>query len=102
MSAKRRIMIVGNGEIAERASNEIDAADRVVCFNDCRSFGMDGSRADVLLRHPGDDIAITGFSHAGWDGHSFAAEKRLVDLNVSFGRLRRMASTTPILSSQGA
>ncbi|HEY0120751.1 MAG TPA: Urease operon accessory protein [Rhizobium sp.] len=207
-------MIVGNGEIAEGAAKEIDAADVAVRFNDCRSIGAGGSRtdivavcntgrparamlgsaewrnsppvaaaseiwsvrdprkfaalraplaqshpelndfcddytdqfiafckatgkrhvvidqsvhenadealaghepgsyivpssgmvviADVLLRHPEDDIAITGFSHTGWDGHPFAAEKRLVDFYVSLGRLRRIASKTPILSSQGA
>lgn len=214
MSAKRRIMVVGNGEIAEGASKEIDAADMVVRFNDCRSFGAGGSRTDIvavcntgrparamlgsaewrkspsvavaseiwsvrdprkfaalraplalshpelndfcddytdqftafsratgkrhvvidqsvhervdeallahepgsyvvpssglvvigalLLLHPDDDIAITGFSHTGWDGHPFVAEKRLVDFYVSLGRLRRIANTTPILSSQGA
>jgi hypothetical protein len=214
VSAKRKIIIVGNGEIAEGAASEIDAADMVVRFNDCRSFGAGGSRTDIvavcntgrparamlgsaewrksppvaaaseiwsardprkfaalraplalshqelddfcddytdqftafcratgkrhvvidqsvhervdealsahepgsyvvpssglvvigalLLLHPDDDIAITGFSHTGWDGHPFSAEKRLVDFYVSLGRLRRMASSTPILSSQGA
>lgn len=214
MSAKRRIMIVGNGEIAEAAAKEIAIADLVVRFNDCRSVAASGSRtdivavcntgrparamlgsaewrnsppiaaaseiwsvrdprkfaalraplalshpelndfcddytdqftafcnatrkrhvvidqsvhesvdealaahepgayivpssgmvviADLLLRYPDDDIAITGFSHTGWDGHPFAAEKRLVDFYISLGRLRRIANKTPILSSQGA
>jgi hypothetical protein len=214
VSAKRRIMIVGNGEIAEGAATEIDAADLVVRFNDCRSIETGGSRTDVvavcntgrparamlgsaewrnsppvaaaseiwsvrdprkfaalrvplsqshpelndfcddytdqftafcnatgkrhvvidqsvhesvdealrphepgpyvvpssgmiviaqlLLRYPDDDIAITGFGHTGWDGHPFAAEKRLVDLYISLGRLRRIANKTLILSSQGA
>ena len=213
MSAKRTIIIVGNGEIAEGLATEIDAADLVVRFNDCRSMGAGGSRtdvvavcntgrparamlgsaewrkspavasaseiwsvrnpskfaalraplalshpelddfcddytdqftafchatgkrhvvidqsvhdgvdaalaaykpgayvvpssgmvviADVLLRHPDDDIAITGFSHTGWDGHPFAAEKRLVDGYVSLGRLKRLADTNLISASQG-
>ncbi|MFT4180942.1 MAG: Urease operon accessory protein [Rhizobium sp.] len=207
-------MIVGNGEMAEGAASEIDAADIVVRFNDCRSFGAGGSRTDIvavcntgrparamigsgewrssepvaaaseiwsvrdpakfaalraplalshpelddfcddytdqftafcratgkrhvvidqsvheridealsahepgsyvvpssglvvigalMLLYPDDDIAITGFSHTGWDGHPFAAEKRLVDFYVSLGRLRRVAGKPPILSSQGA
>jgi hypothetical protein len=206
-------MIVGNGEIAEGAAKEIDAADLVVRFNDCRSMGAGGSRTDVvavcntgrparamlgsaewrkspavasaseiwsvrdpgkfaalrgplslshpelddfcddytdqftafcqatgkrhvvidrsvhegvdaalaayepgsyvvpssgmiviaevLARHPDDDIAITGFSHTGWNEHPFAAEKRLVDAYVSLGRLRRLADTNLISASQG-
>jgi hypothetical protein len=197
-------MIVGNGEIAEGAAKEIDAADLVVRFNDCRSIETGGSRtdivavcntgrparamlgsaewrnsppiaaaseiwsvrdprkfadlraplalshpelndfcddytdqftafcnatgkrhvvidqsvhesvdealrshepgpyvvpssgmiviADLLLRHPDDDIAITGFSHTGWNGHPFAAEKRLVESYLAAGRLRRLGS----------
>jgi hypothetical protein len=57
--------------------------------------------ADVMLHHPGDDIAITGFSHTGWDQHPFAAEKQLVDAYVSLGRLRRLADTNLISASQG-
>lgn len=57
--------------------------------------------AEVLLRRPDDDIAITGFSHIGWDEHPFAAEKRLVDIYVSVGRLRRLADTNLISASQG-
>ncbi len=57
--------------------------------------------ADALLRYPDDDIAITGFSHTGWDEHPFAAEKRLVDAYVSLGRLRRLADTNLISASQG-
>lgn len=213
MSVKRTIMIVGNGEIAEGVAEEIDAADLIVRFNDCRSMGAGGSRtdvvavcntgrparamlgsaewrkspavasaseiwsvrdpkkfaalraplalshpelgdfcddytdqftafcnatgkrhvvidesvhegidtalaayepgsyvvpssgmvviADVLLRYPGDDIALTGFSHTGWDEHPFAAEKRLVDSYISLGRLRRLADTNLISASQG-
>ncbi|TXH83780.1 MAG: Urease operon accessory protein [Rhizobium sp.] len=57
--------------------------------------------ADVLARHPDDDIVIAGFGHTGWDEHPFAAEKRLVDAHVSLGRLRRLADTNLIAASRG-
>ena len=57
--------------------------------------------AEVMARHPDDDIAITGFSHTGWEEHPFAAEKRLVDTYVSRGRLRRLADTNLLSASQG-
>ena len=57
--------------------------------------------AEVMARHPDDDIAITGFSHTGWEEHPFAAEKRLVDAYVSRGRLRRLADTNLLSASQG-
>lgn len=200
--SSRRIVIVGNGDVAPALAATIDAADLVIRFNDCRSMGAGGSRtdvvavcntgrparamlgsaewrkspavasaseiwsvrdprkfaslraplaishpelddfcddytdqftafcqatmkrhvvieqsvhegvdaalapyepgayvvpssgmiviADVLLRHPNDDIAITGFSHVGWSEHPFAAEKQLVDAYVSLGRVRRL------------
>lgn len=211
--SSRRIVIVGNGDVAPDLTAAIDAADLVIRFNDCRSMGAGGSRTDVvavcntgrparamigsaewrkspavasaseiwsvrdpvkfaalrgplslshpelddfcddytdqftafckatgkrhvvidrsvhegvdmalaayepgsyvvpssgmiviaevLARYAGDDIAITGFSHIGWDEHPFAAEKRLVDSYVSLGRLRRLADTNLISASQG-
>lgn len=48
MSARRRVMIVGNGEIAASEGAAIDAADWVIRFNDCRSMGTGGSRTDVV------------------------------------------------------
>jgi hypothetical protein len=48
VSAGHRIVIVGNGEIAGGAAGEIDAADLVVRFNDCRSIATGGSRTDVV------------------------------------------------------
>jgi hypothetical protein len=54
-----------------------------------------------MARHPDDDIAVTGFSHTGWEEHPFAAEKRLVDAYVSLGPLRRLAATNLISASQG-
>ena len=58
--------------------------------------------AEVLRRYPDDDVAIAGFGHIGWDGHPFAAEKRLVDSYVSSGRLTRIAENPLASSSQGA
>jgi hypothetical protein len=41
-------MIVGNGSVEEGCAAAIDAADFVIRFNDCRSFGSGGSRTDVV------------------------------------------------------
>ncbi|NLR96944.1 Urease operon accessory protein [Rhizobium sp. P38BS-XIX] len=213
MSSRRRVVIVGNGEVAAGAAAEIDAADLVIRFNDSRSMGAGGNRTDVvavcntgrparamlgsaewrkspavaaaseiwsvrdprkfealraplavshpelddfcddytdqftvfcqavgkrhvvidqslhesvdaalaehdpgsyvvpssgmiviaeaMARYPDDDIAITGFSHTGWEEHPFAAEKRLVNAYVSLGRLRRLADKTLFSASQG-
>jgi hypothetical protein len=43
-----KFMIVGNGEIEEGQAAFIDAADFVVRFNECRSFGAGGTRTDVV------------------------------------------------------
>ncbi|MBB4249293.1 hypothetical protein FHT69_000105 [Rhizobium sp. BK008] len=44
----RKIMIVGNGEVGEGMAGIIDAADFVVRFNECRSYGDGGSRTDAV------------------------------------------------------
>ena len=44
----RKIAIVGNGEVAEAEAGVIDAADFVIRFNDCRSYGTGGSRTDAV------------------------------------------------------
>ena len=44
----QRIMIVGNGDVPEGSAARIDAADRVIRFNECRNFGSTGSRTDVV------------------------------------------------------
>ena len=48
--------------------------------------------ADLLSSGSPDRISIVGFSHVGWEGHPFAAERRLVDAYVAEGRLRRLDS----------
>lgn len=55
----------------------------------------------------GAEIVLAGFSHEGWDGHPFAAERRLVAGLASGGRLRLLASpalpfSLPLSPSQGA
>ncbi|TWD54225.1 hypothetical protein FB480_103133 [Agrobacterium vitis] len=40
----------------------------------------------------GDEIAFAGFSHQGWDGHPFDAERQWVNANVTSGRLTRLDS----------
>ncbi|MBX5134254.1 Urease operon accessory protein [Rhizobium lentis] len=44
----KKIVIVGNGEIGEGQAGIIDAADFVIRFNDCRSYGTGGSRTDAV------------------------------------------------------
>lgn len=60
-------------------------------------------------RFSGSKIMLAGFSHEGWDGHPFAAERRLVTGLAAGGRLKFMApSSAPSLNppslspSQGA
>lgn len=48
------------------------------------------------------EIVLAGFSHEGWDGHPFAAERRLVDSLVAEGRLRRLSPAPSSSTSQGA
>lgn len=56
----------------------------------------------------GAEIILAGFSHEGWDGHPFAAERRLVASLAADGRLRLMDACSPSLyppplsPSQGA
>ncbi len=42
--------------------------------------------------YAGDNIAFAGFSHQGWDGHPFEAERQLVDAYVVAGRLTRLGT----------
>jgi hypothetical protein len=44
----RQIMIVGNGDVGAGNAEVIDAADLVIRFNDCRSYGSGGKRTDVV------------------------------------------------------
>jgi hypothetical protein len=44
----KKIVIVGNGEVGEGEAGIIDAADFVIRFNDCRSYGAGGSRTDAV------------------------------------------------------
>ena len=41
-------MIVGNGEVPDGAAAIIDAADLVIRFNDCRTFGRAGEKTDIV------------------------------------------------------
>ncbi|MBB2693619.1 UNVERIFIED_ORG: hypothetical protein GGI63_004504 [Rhizobium esperanzae] len=43
-----KIVIVGNGEVGEGEAGIIDAADFVVRFNDCRSYGAGGRRTEAI------------------------------------------------------
>ena len=60
--------------------------------------------ADVLA-DPGrdrDQVFLAGFSHQGWDGHPFAAERQLIEAHVASGKLVRLNPDTASSLSQGA
>ncbi|MBW8284693.1 MAG: Urease operon accessory protein [Rhizobium sp.] len=60
--------------------------------------------ADVLA-DPGrdrDQIFLAGFSHQGWDGHPFAAERQMIEAHVASGKLVRLNPDTASFLSQGA
>ncbi len=45
----RLFMVVGNGEIGQRARAAIGDAHAVMRFNDCRSAGTDAARTDIVV-----------------------------------------------------
>ena len=49
-----------------------------------------------------DEVVIAGFSHEGWDGHPFAAERQLIEAHVASGRLVRLKTDTASSLSHGA
>jgi hypothetical protein len=51
--------------------------------------------------HADDMIILAGFGHAGWDGHPFGAERRLVDRYIASGRLMRLQPLFASSLSQG-
>lgn len=57
--------------------------------------------ADVLGAHPDADIALAGFTHVGWEGHPFAAERQLVDRWIAEGRLRRLDAAPAVSFAVG-
>lgn len=59
--------------------------------------------ADVLSdpERRQDQIILTGFSHEGWDGHPFAAERRLIETHIASGKLTRLDPDTHSSPSQG-
>lgn len=52
--------------------------------------------------HADDLVLLAGFGHQGWDGHPFAAERRLIETYISSGRLIRLAPYSILSVSQGA
>lgn len=48
-----------------------------------------------------DEVVVAGFTHQGWAGHPFSAEKRLIDDFVAAGRLARLSSADLSSPSQG-
>lgn len=90
-------MIVGNGEINASAAAQIDAADLIVRFNDCRTYGIGGSRTDIVAVCNTGDPAKTMLSSNVWKNHpcvSQATELWGVRSPQLFARMRK-----PLLDS---
>jgi len=66
---RRKIAIVGNGDMGEGAAEAIDAADCVIRFNDCRSYGPGGNRTDVVAVCNTGLPAKTMLGSAKWRAH---------------------------------
>ncbi|PZU84535.1 MAG: Urease operon accessory protein [Shinella sp.] len=49
-----------------------------------------------------DTICLAGFSHEGWEGHPFSAERRLIGSLIVSGRLTRLSLPNASSLSQGA
>jgi hypothetical protein len=60
----------------------------------------------MLWTYPQGKIVVAGFTHAGWSGHPFAAERRLMETHIAAGRLSRLDNVaedrkTPYISREG-
>ncbi|MFB9912205.1 Urease operon accessory protein [Rhizobium paknamense] len=88
-AAEGKQHVVIDGGVHEKADADLRAHDP-----DLRVVPSSGMIVIThLLTEPAyrqDDIVLTGFSHEGWDGHPFAAEKRLIDAYIAEGRLSRL------------
>lgn len=62
-------MIVGNGEVGEGGAAVIDAADFVIRFNDCRSYGAGGTRTDAVAVCNTGRPAKAMLGSAEWHAH---------------------------------
>lgn len=107
MSVELSAFSVGQGKqhyIVPRAIHE--AVDAALVDHEPGDYVVPSSGLIViaeLMRNPayaGSSISIAGFGHQGWDGHPFAAEKRLVDAYVAAGQITRLHK--PLALSQGA
>ncbi|MBB4006524.1 Urease operon accessory protein [Allorhizobium taibaishanense] len=58
-----------------------------------------------ILQDPtfaGDTVFLAGFSHEGWSGHPFAAERQLINAHIEAGRLTRLEPSSLSALSEGA
>lgn len=93
----RKILIVGNGEIDEAAAAVIDAADMVIRFNDCRSYGPGGARTDIVAVCNTGRPAKDMLGSAGWRSHPAvvqASEIWSVRDPVKFAALSRVLAVS--------
>jgi hypothetical protein len=70
MTARRTIMIVGNGPMPDGAAAAIDAADLVIRFNDCRSCGAGGEKTDIVAVCNTGRPALSMLGGGVWKSHA--------------------------------
>ncbi|MDI7860669.1 Urease operon accessory protein [Rhizobiaceae bacterium n13] len=93
-------------EVIDRTVHE--ATDAALALHASGEYVVPSSGLIVIMAfllgeaRPADTVSITGFSHTGWDGHPFAAEKRLVDSLCADGRLNRLGAISTNSVCQGA
>jgi hypothetical protein len=90
---RRKIAIVGNGTMGDGSAKAIDAADCVIRFNDCRSYGPGGVRTDVVALCNTGLPAKTMLGSAKWRSHpAIVAAREIWSVRdpVKFAEMRPM------------
>lgn len=91
--------------IARAVHDELDRLLKIITADPyvCPSSGL-LAIAYVLCLHEAvnDAVVIAGFTHEGWHGHPFHAEKQLVGAFEAAGRLNNLSSISRPSASQGA
>jgi len=98
----KQIVIIGNGTPTEGSAERVDAGDLVIRFNDCRSYGVAGTRTDIVA------VCNTGRpAHRMIDGDGWRMHPAVMQADAiwcvrdssKFGELSvRLAASHPELS----
>ena len=91
--------------IPREVHDELDRVLKIVTVDPyvCPSSGLLAIAYVLSLKGAEDDtVVIAGFSHEGWHGHPFHAEKQLVSAFEAAGRLTNLSHMSLPSASQGA